>query len=134
MATGGGGGAAPRSHNSYNQHQQQQQQPSSSARTARADPPSVGAARGAGGAPGANNVSSSNGNNSADGVCRCGEPASVLVTKKAGPNMGRQFYACRKPRYVYVRCLVQLLKNCVSYSDFFFFFFVFSLQGRCRQV
>lgn len=53
----------------------------------------------------------------AEGVCRCGEPAIVLVTKKEGPNMGRQFYACRKPRYI--QCLRVLWMDIYNYSSFF---------------
>jgi hypothetical protein len=30
--------------------------------------------------------------------CQCGELASMVLTRKEGPNMGRYFYACRKPR------------------------------------
>jgi hypothetical protein len=31
-------------------------------------------------------------------LCHCGEPAKLLAVKKAGPNMGREFYACPKPK------------------------------------
>lgn len=30
--------------------------------------------------------------------CGCGEPAKILTVQKEGPNQGRQFYACAKPR------------------------------------
>lgn len=84
------GGATPRSHFS------RPPPPSSSSvrsHGAAADFPGPAPSRGVG----AHGNSSSN--IGAEGVCRCGEPASVVVTKKAGPNLGRQFYACRKPRY-----------------------------------
>lgn len=30
--------------------------------------------------------------------CECGEPAKQLTVQKEGPNQGRQFFACAKPR------------------------------------
>lgn len=30
--------------------------------------------------------------------CECGEPAKLLTVHKEGPNQGRQFYVCDKPR------------------------------------
>ena len=37
---------------------------------------------------------------SSDGskLCKCKLPASYVLTRKEGPNMGRYFYACSKPR------------------------------------
>ena len=31
-------------------------------------------------------------------ACRCGDPAKQLTVQKEGPNKGRQFYGCQKPR------------------------------------
>lgn len=31
-------------------------------------------------------------------MCKCGIPAKLLSVKKDGPNKGREFYACSKPR------------------------------------
>lgn len=41
-----------------------------------------------------NNSSSS----STDVACGCGTPAPLLTVRKDGPNQGRQFYGCAKPR------------------------------------
>ncbi|XP_064634025.1 DNA topoisomerase 3-alpha-like [Lineus longissimus] len=41
------------------------------------------------------------GNSSGDGdaiVCNCGEDARSLTVRKDGPNQGRQFYGCAKPK------------------------------------
>lgn len=35
---------------------------------------------------------------SSECVCHCGTPAITQVTRKEGPNLGRQFFVCRKPR------------------------------------
>lgn len=97
---GGGGGATPRSHFSG--------PPPPSSSSARSHGAAGGPSTGAANAAHGGNSSSGNGNgsgNGAEGVCRCGDPASVVVTKKAGPNLGRQFYACRKPRYAPVPVL-----------------------------
>ncbi len=47
-----------------------------------------------------NNASSSrssNGNSGQIPQCQCGDPAVQRTTNKAGPNQGRQFFACAKP-------------------------------------
>ncbi|XP_005098681.1 DNA topoisomerase 3-alpha [Aplysia californica] len=47
-----------------------------------------------------NNSPGGVGNNAAEDEvsCRCGLPAKFLTVQKVGPNTGRQFYACSKPR------------------------------------
>jgi hypothetical protein len=32
-------------------------------------------------------------------MCGCGVPCKLLIVNKDGPNKGRPFYACAKPRY-----------------------------------
>ena len=31
-------------------------------------------------------------------LCKCGDSGNLLTVQKTGPNQGRQFYACKKPR------------------------------------
>lgn len=46
----------------------------------------------------ANNRFDSGGGDEGEIVCTCGEPARSLTVQKEGPNKGRVFYACPKPR------------------------------------
>jgi DNA topoisomerase-3 len=36
--------------------------------------------------------------------CHCGNPASLLTVRKAGPNEGKSFYACSKPQSDSAKC------------------------------
>ena len=66
--------------------------------------PSTSTARNGGGGGGSEmsyrqpNGQQNHSNNDSETCCDCGDPARLLTVQKEGPNQGRQFHACAKPR------------------------------------